>query len=239
MALAIFDLDETLVACDSCSEFSKFMVAQGLAGPAFDVRHRQMMALYGSQQLVLSDYIRFFLAPLSALSCSDIQDLLPGFVEQYIVPKIYPQALQTLGEMRAQGHRVLIVSATAEFIVRAIATKLGVEDVLAIELAVEKNHYSGEIKGVPTFREGKVIRLQRWLSEQNETMDGAYFYSDSINDLPLLEQVDYPVVANADLQLQRIAEKRQWPAVNWAGTYPENEQAFCVTPLESQETTHV
>lgn len=239
MALAIFDLDETLVACDSCSQFCEFMLAEGLADQAFVERDQQMMELYNNEQLVLDDYIRFFIEPLSKLSCSEIDALMPRFVAQFIVDKVYPQALETLALMKAQGHRVVIVSATAEFIVRAIATELAVDDVLAIELETENGYYTGAVKGVPTFREGKVTRLKQWLIEQSETIDGAYFYSDSINDLPLLEQVENPVVANADAALLRIAEQRQWPAVNWAAALPETDQLHSDTHFTTQEPTHV
>lgn len=240
MALAIFDLDETLVACDSCSQFCEFMLAEGLVDQLFVERDQQMMVLYNNEQLVLSDYIRFFIEPLRRLSRNQIDELLPRFVEQFIADKIYPQARETLSQMKAEGHRVVIVSATAEFIVRAIANELGVEDVLAINLQTKAGRFTGEIDGVPTFREGKVTRLKEWLVDQNETLEGAYFFSDSINDLPLLEQVENPVVANADSQLQRIAEQRQWSSVNWADAMLTTNSIHTTdTHFTTQEPTHV
>jgi len=121
---------------------------------------------------------------------------------------------------KKQGLRPLIISATAEFIVSAIAKKIGVDDILAIQLEIIDNHYTGEMIGVPTFQEGKVTRLNSWMTEQQETINGALFYSDSINDLPLLEQVDYPFATNPTLPLLSIAMKRNWQVLQW--TCPEH-----------------
>jgi HAD superfamily hydrolase (TIGR01490 family) len=252
MALAIFDLDETLVCGDSCSLFCQFMLAEGLVDPDFVERDKQMMALYNAEKLVLDDYIGFFIAPLSHLSITAIEQIMPRFVEQYIVPRIYLEAKPILEMQRAQGNRLLIISATAEFIVAAVARHLGVADVLAIRLTSEAGHYTGKIEGIPTFRQGKVTRLLSWLIDQNETLKGAQFYSDSINDLPLLELVDYPIATNPDRQLMEIAAQRHWPVLNWSAdnlpiaqtnttahpfNNPLNEQSVQHLPLK--EITHV
>lgn len=121
MALAIFDLDETLIAGDSCTLFCEFLIAEGFAPKSFLRQDAQMMALYNSEKLVLSEYIQFLIEPLNHLSTTEIDALLPGFVEQYVVPRIYPQGLQTLADFKQQGLRPLIISATADFIVKAIA----------------------------------------------------------------------------------------------------------------------
>ncbi|WP_022941594.1 HAD family hydrolase [Psychromonas hadalis] len=215
MSLAIFDLDETLISGDSCSLFCEFMVAEGIASADFLQQDALMMERYDAQTLVLSDYIHFFMAPLSPLSISDIDALMPRFVDQYIVPCIYPEAIKLLADYKKKGERRLIISATCEFIVNAVAKKLGVTDVLAIQLKTQNNYYSSEISGVPTFREGKVIRLQSWLAEQQVSIDGAVFYSDSINDLLLLEQIKNPVATNPDNQLLAIAVQRNWPVLLW------------------------
>jgi len=215
MSLAIFDLDETLLAGDSCTLFCEFLVAEGLAPSDFVAQDEQMMERYHQQTLVLSDYISFLIAPLRHLSVSDVDELMPLFVDRYIVPKIYPEALQLIEEYLQKGIRPLIISATSEFIVKAVAEKLGINDVLAIQLEIKNNAYTGQIQGVPTFREGKVSRLYSWAIEHQESTDGATFYSDSINDLPLLELVDNPVATNPDQQLKAIATQHNWPVLQW------------------------
>ena len=259
MALAIFDLDETLVAGDSCSLFCEFMLAEGLVDAGFVERDQQMMALYNAETLVLDDYISFFIAPLSHLTVAEIDAMMPRFVEQYVAPRIYSEGHQILDIQRELGNRLLIISATAEFIVSAVATYLNIKDVLAIRLASEEGYYTGKIDGVPTFRHGKVTRLQSWLIEHDETLDAAQFYSDSINDLPLLEQVDYPIATNPDSQLIQIAVQRNWSVLHWSAPQieftplqlndsfnePFNEQfnehlnEQSVQPLTIQEITHV
>lgn len=252
MALAIFDLDETLVCGDSCSLFCQFMLAEGLVDSDFIERDKRMMALYNAEKLVLDDYIGFFIEPLSHLSITAIDEIMPRFVELYIAPRIYGEAHQILEIQTALGNRLLIISATAEFIVSAVARHLGVADVLAIRLGSKEGYYTGKIEGVPTFRQGKVTRLHSWLIEQNENLIDAQFYSDSINDLPLLELVDYPIATNPDKQLTKIAAQRHWPVLNWSAFNPLiaqtnitalqpnnslNEQS--VRPLTLKEITHV
>jgi phosphoserine phosphatase len=151
MALAIFDLDETLVAGDSCSLFCQFMLAEGLVGSEFVERDQQMMALYNAEELVLDDYVRFFIEPLSHLSIAAIDEMMPRFVEQYIAPRIYSEAHQILEIQAALGNRLLIISATAEFIVSAVARYLGVTDVLAIRLASEQGFYPARLKVFQPF----------------------------------------------------------------------------------------
>ncbi len=215
MSLAIFDLDETLLAGDSCTLFCEFLVNEGLVSAEFLQQDALMMERYHAQTLVLNDYISFLMSPILHLSVSDIDALMPRFVEHYITPRIYPEARQLLAEYQQQGVRVLIISATCEFIVNAIAKKLAVSDVLAIQLQTLDNRYSGNVVGVPTFQQGKVTRLQHWLTEQQESINGALFYSDSINDLPLLELVEYPIATNPDHQLMAIAIERRWPVLQW------------------------
>jgi HAD superfamily hydrolase (TIGR01490 family) len=220
MTLAIFDLDETILAGDSCSLFCQYLVHEGFAAPNLIHQDKRMMESYNRQTLVLNDYVRFLIEPLRCFSVIEINRLMPRFVDQYILPRLYPESLQLLTYYKKQGLRPLIISATAEFIVSAIAKKIGVDDILAIQLEIIDNHYTGEMIGVPTFQEGKVTRLNSWMTEQQETINGALFYSDSINDLPLLEQVDYPFATNPTLPLLSIAMKRNWQVLQW--TCPEH-----------------
>ena len=221
MALAIFDLDETLLAGDSASLFCRFLVEQGYAGAEFVAGDQQFSEQYSAGTLDMHEYVRFQLAPLEHLDQQQIDALMPEFVANYLAPRIYSEARELLADYQARGFRVVIISATAAFIVRAVARDLGVADVLAIELedgplrSTQQPGYSGEIAGVASFREGKIIRLKAWLEEQGEAMEGAYFYSDSMNDLPLLEWVEHPVATNPDNSLSELAASRGWQLIRW------------------------
>jgi len=216
MALAIFDLDETLVAADSASLFCRFLHDRGLADDDFLRRDARMMELYNNQQLSMPQYIESLLEPILKLHRDDIDALMPEFVRDYVAPRIYPQARALLSELKANGERLLIISATVTFIVRAVARELGVDEVLAIDLQEDdRGYYSGKIDGIPSFREGKVQRLAIWCELENETLTDARFYSDSINDLALLEQVPFPVATNPDKPLAEIARQRGWATLNW------------------------
>lgn len=244
MTLAIFDLDETLLAGDSCTLFCEFLVEEGIAPAEFLQQDAQMMERYHAQTLVLNDYIHFLVKPVMHLSVAEIDALMPRFVERYITARIYPEARQLLADYKQQGLRPLIISATSEFIVKAVAETLGVSDLLAIQLQTVDNFYTGEVSGVPTFREGKVTRLHSWLDEHRLSLDGALFYSDSINDLPLLEQVEYPVAANPDQPLMAIATERNWPVLQWTvpeWTAPQINRSTPThdQPLSRQELNHV
>lgn len=216
MALAIFDLDETLVRGDTASLFCRFMVDTGLADGTFVDHERELMQRYADETLSMAEYVAFMLRPLRYTHIDEIDALMPEFVSGYIEPRIYPQARSLIEHQRATGNQPLIISATPEFLVRAVARALDIQELLAIELeTTDKGRYSGEIFGTPTYREGKVERLKRWLREHDASLEGASFYTDSINDLPLLEQVDHPIVTNPDPRLERIAGERGWPLMRW------------------------
>ncbi|MFT6914338.1 MAG: HAD superfamily hydrolase (TIGR01490 family) [Motiliproteus sp.] len=221
MPLAIFDLDETLVRGDCSTRFCEFIERAGLIdAPGFVEAERAMMDNYRHQRLSMDAYIAFILAPLSTMSTDQIAALMPAFIDRCISDHIYPQALALLNAHHRRGDRILIISASADFIVDAVAESLAVEDVLAINLErTAQGCYSGLIQGVPSYREGKVIRLHAWLQQQDETLAGACFYSDSINDQPLLELVDYPVATNPDRCLAELANRRGWPVLDWRHQY--------------------
>lgn len=229
MTLAIFDLDETLIAADSCSLFCEYMVAEGIVDESFVKRDLEQMALYKAGQLDLIAYIDFFIGELSHLTTAQIDELLPKFIDTYIQPAIYPQAQTLLGMMRERDVRPLIISATAAFIVKPIASAFGISDYLAIELEEENHKYTGRIAGIPSFREGKVERLKIWLQAQGESLEGASFYSDSINDQPLLEFVDHPVATNPDQALTELAVKNSWPVLRWYLNDENAEQSVLQT----------
>ena len=217
MSLAIFDLDETLVAADTASLWCEWMVEQGMvSGEVFMAEEARMMQLYADGQLDMADYMAFTQQPLKGMTKEQIAELIPAYIEQKILRRVYPQGRALIEDLQQSGYRVVVISATSEALVEPIANELGVTDVLAIQLAYDDNGFhTGETRGVLTFREGKVTRLNEWLELQKESLNGSRFYSDSMNDLPLLEQVDHPVVTNGDHKLRTIAQQRNWQLLDW------------------------
>ncbi|VXB65863.1 HAD family hydrolase [Pseudomonas sp. 8AS] len=216
MALAIFDLDETLIDGDCASLWAGHMAAiQWVDADSFLPREQELMALYSRGELAMEDYMAYTLSPLVGRTQEEVEFVVGPFVEDVIEPIIYSDAMRCLARHRAAGDRLLVISASAHFLVSAIAERLGIAEVLAIDLEQQHGHYSGKTRGVLTYREGKVLRLQAWLAEQGESLAGAYFYSDSRNDLPLLQQVDKPHVVNPDPTLLQHAEQAGWPVLSW------------------------
>jgi HAD superfamily hydrolase (TIGR01490 family) len=216
MTLAIFDLDETLIHGDCASLWSSEMAKLGwVDGESFLQRDRELMALYAEGKLAMEDYMTFSLSPLVGRSAEEVAFVVEPYVEDVIEPLLYSDATRCLATHRAAGDRILIISASAHFLVSAIAARLKVEDVLAIDIEEQQGTYSGRTQGVLTYREGKVTRLQAWLEEQGESLEGAYFYSDSRNDLPLLQLVSQPYAVNPDPVLRRHAEQAGWPILSW------------------------
>ncbi|WP_213876281.1 HAD family hydrolase [Pseudomonas sp. dw_358] len=216
MALAIFDLDETLIHGDCASLWSEQMVRlDWVDGESFLRKDKELMQAYGEGKLAMEDYMAFSLEPVAGRTPEEVDFLVEPWVEDVIEPIIYSEATRTIARHRASGDRILIISASAVFLVQAIADRLGVDDVLAINLEVGHGVYSGRTEGVLTYREGKVTRLAEWLHDQGETLDGASFYSDSRNDLPLLLKVANPQVVNPDPVLREHAEQAGWPIHEW------------------------
>jgi HAD superfamily hydrolase (TIGR01490 family) len=163
----------------------------------------------------MEDYMAFSLSPLVGRTAEEVDFVVEPFVEDVVEPLIHSDAMRCLAQHRESGDRLLIISASAHFLVSAIAGRLGVEEVLAIDLEEQHGCYNGRTRGVLTYRDGKVIRLQAWLQEHDEDLAGAHFYSDSRNDLPLLSQVPHPRVVNPDPTLKAHAEESGWPILEW------------------------
>lgn len=216
MALAIFDLDETLIHGDCASLWAAEMVKMGWAdGESFIAREQELMRQYAAGTMTMEDYMSFTLSPLVGRSPEEVAYVVEPFVEDVIEPIFYTDASRCLAAHRNAGDRVLVISASAHFLVSAIAERFGIGEVLAVDLEVQHGIYSGRTEGVLTYREGKVTRLQSWLIEQGESLAGASFYSDSRNDLPLLALVDKPFTVNPDPALRAHAEEAGWPILNW------------------------
>ena len=215
--LFVFDLDETLVACDSCVEWHHFLVERGvISDPGFLEEDKRLMALYAEGVLDMQEYINHSVAPLAGMTCEDVDLLAEECARTRVLPHAYPEAIKLLEELRQQHKDVVIISATQSFIVLQVAKLLGVDTAMGVDLAVRKGGYSPEMKGIPTFREGKVKRLESWLQENNRQYDAIEFYTDSINDLPLCEYADHVNTINPCKKLEVIARARSWNIHSWA-----------------------
>ncbi|WP_374981833.1 HAD family hydrolase [Pseudomonas solani] len=216
MTLAIFDLDDTLIDGDCASLWSEHMAAIGwVDGESFVRKDHELMALYAEGKLAMEDYMAFSLSPLVGRTPEEVAFVVEPFVEDMIEPIFHSDATRCLASHREAGDRILVISASAHFLVSAIAERLKIDEVLAIDLEEQHGHYSGNTRGVLTYREGKVTRLHAWLEAEGESLDGAYFYSDSRNDLPLLKLVSNPRVVNPDPALREHAEQAGWPILDW------------------------
>ena len=218
MALAIFDLDETLIDCDSATLWLHHLVAMGQAPASMLEAEKRMMDDYRRGELSMQSYMDFTLTPLAGKSVAEVGEWADAFVTSLVPVHVYPQALQALAQHRNRGDQLLIISATADFIVRRVAAHLGVRHVMAIDLAEEGGRYTGKTQGTLTFREGKVIRLQAWLTAHGQNLEGSYGYSDSLNDVPLLRAVQNASVVNGGAPLCALAQEKQWKSLHWAMT---------------------
>ena len=215
MALAIFDLDNTLINGDSDHSWGEFLLARKLVDEqAYRRQNDQFYQDYQSASLDIDAYLRFAIQPLTQYSPSDLAQLHKDFMREYIEPIMLPKAKQLLTEHRERGDYLLIITATNGFITRPIAAHLEVDEILATDPELKNGRYTGGYLGTPCFGAGKVTNLKLWLDKHNQDLDGSYFYSDSINDLPLLEQVPHPVAVNPDARLAAVARERNWPILD-------------------------
>jgi len=214
MNLALFDLDNTLLPIDSDYAWGEFTNQMGWNDPvAFKAKNDQFYADYLAGALDIHDYVRFATEAVRLRGPEEAAKAHAQFMKETILPQIKPQALELVKAHQAAGDHVMIVTATNEFVTRPIAQAFGVQELIAVELARDSEGWiTGEISGVPSFKEGKVLRVEQWLSAHHKNWQDVQitFYSDSINDLPLLQQAQIPVAVNPDTRLRQLATDRGW-----------------------------
>ena len=216
MALAIFDLDETLIHGDCATLWSEQMGRLGWVDPeSFMKRNNELMDAYSRGELAMEAYMAFSLEPMIGRTPEEIEHLVEPWVEDAIEPIIFSDATRTIAAHRKAGDRILVISASGTHLVKPIAKRLGIDEVLGIELEIKHGVYTGNTVGTLTYREGKITRLLEWLDAEEENLEGASFYSDSRNDLPLLLKVDHPHTVNPDPVLREHAKKAGWPVHHW------------------------
>jgi HAD superfamily hydrolase (TIGR01490 family) len=212
--IALFDLDHTLLPIDSDFTWGDFTQRIGWTDPVeFKRRNDEFYEHYKAGTLDVHEYVRFATDAVRAKGPQAAAEAHARFMAEVIGPNILPQALELIEQHRSAGDEVVIVTATNEFVTTPIARALGVEELIAVKLARGGDGWiTGEIDGVPSLREGKVHRVAEWLQLRGLGWEDAEitFYSDSVNDLPLLEKVDHPVATNPDERLRAIAAERGW-----------------------------
>ncbi|KZY79167.1 phosphoserine phosphatase, partial [Oleiphilus sp. HI0071] len=191
MALAIFDLDNTLIAGDSDHLWGEFLVEKNIVdAELFKQKNDEFYQDYVDGKLDIYKYIEFSLSPLAENDIATLDALHEEFMAAIIRPIMLAKAKQLIEEHRKKGDTLLVITATNRFVTEPIVNEFGIDNLLAIEVEQVNGRYTGKSAGVPSFKEGKVTRLQDWLKETGHDLHGAYFYSDSHNDIPLLELVD-------------------------------------------------
>ena len=215
MALAIFDLDNTLLAGDSDYLWGQFLVQHELVDRDWYERENQRFYdEYKQGHLDINEFLAFSLQPLAKMSMQQLAELHRQFMTSSIEPILLNKADALLNKHRQQGDFLLIITATNRFVTEPIAERLGVDDLLATEAEIVNDRYTGQPTGIPCFQDGKVKRLNSWLAQTGHNMEGSWFYSDSHNDLPLLEGVDHPVAVDPDDTLAQHAEMKGWPIMS-------------------------
>lgn len=213
--LAVFDLDETLIAADSASLWIAYLVEQGIAPASLLEEEQEMMKAYAKGEMDMDAYMAATLKPIAGMDYQALNALVDDFVEKKIKPALYDDAIERIQWHKKRGDKVLIISATGEHLVKPIAAMIGADDAIAIKLEHINGILTGKTSGTLTYQHGKVIRMKAWLDEQDTQFKGSYGYSDSINDLPMLDAVDRPFAVNPDPALALHAQMNEWTIMDW------------------------
>ncbi|SHF80277.1 HAD-superfamily subfamily IB hydrolase, TIGR01490 [Vibrio gazogenes DSM 21264] len=218
--LYVFDMDDTLIDGDCAMIWNAFLVEKGIVtDPEFLAKDHAMMDLYAAGEMDMATYLDFTLAPLTKLPQATVDALVEECITTRVLPRQFREAQQLIGQLTAQHRPMLIISATVSFIVRQVAQKIGIPDAIGIDLVVENQCYTSQIDGIPSYREGKIRRLNDWIAAQPQSFSAIHFYTDSINDLPLCQQADYVYLINPAPVLSQQAEgKPHWHIYHWEKT---------------------
>ena len=218
MQLALFDLDNTLLAGDSDYQWGCFLAARGVIdGAAYQAQNLEYYERYHAGTLDIREFLAFALAPLAAHPRAQLDAWHAQFMRERIEPLIGAAARALVARHRAAGDLCAVVTATNRFVTAPIARAFEITHLIATEPEIVNGRYTGRVAGVPCFREGKIERVEQWLAGRGQRLgsfSGSAFYSDSINDLPLLERVTRPVAVDPDAALAAQAARRGWPVIS-------------------------
>ena len=218
MNLALFDLDNTLLTSDSDFEWSQFLIEKKvLDRKEYESRNLGFYEQYKSGTLDIHQFLEFQLQPLSLYPRTQLDDWHNEFMAKKIMPQIAPGAYKLINEHMLGGDLCIIITATNRFVTEPIARILGINNLIATEPGQEDGEFTGQVSGTPCFREGKITRLEDWMDEHNLTWLSfleSWFYSDSLNDIPLLKKVTNPVAVDPDSTLEKYAKENNWPIIS-------------------------
>lgn len=218
MALVLFDLDNTLLGGDSDYLWGRFLVEEGLVdGERYERENQRFYDQYHAGTLDILEFLRFSLQPLASHDTATLYAWRARYLKEKIAPILLPAARALVEKHRAQGDTLLIITATNRFVTEPIAGLFGIENLLATDPEMVDGRYTGNVSGVPCYREGKVQRLAMWLKEHGLDHGESWFYSDSHNDIPLLETVTHPVAVDPDDSLRQHAASKGWPVISLRG----------------------
>ncbi|MCK9389627.1 MAG: HAD-IB family hydrolase [Sulfuritalea sp.] len=218
MNLALFDLDNTLISGDSDFEWAQFLIGKGvLDREVHEAKNVEFYEQYKAGTLDIHAFLDFQLAPLSRHSRAELEAWHLQFITTRIRPLIGAASRELVAKHARRGDLLAIVTATNSFVTGPIAREFGIPHLIATIPAQENGRFTGQPRGLPSFREGKIARVEAWLESLGLWLGGfeqSWFYSDSHNDLPLLEKVTHPVAVDADATLTQIATQRGWPRIS-------------------------
>ncbi len=215
MDLAIFDLDNTLLGGDSDYLWGQFLVEKNYVNAELYTQENQRFYdEYQAGKLDIYEFLQFSLRPLSEHSMAELSMLHKEFMATKIKSIWLTKAEKLLAHHRNNNDFLLLITATNHFVTAPIAKKLAVDEIIATMPEQKNNRYTGNVTGIPCFQEGKVKRLKQWLQNNNYSLENSHFYSDSINDLPLLQQVSHPVAVDPDEMLKNYATEHNWPVIS-------------------------
>jgi HAD superfamily hydrolase (TIGR01490 family) len=216
--LALFDLDNTLLSGDSDFEWSQFLVEEGvLDRELFEAKNLAFYEQYKAGTLNIAEFLDFQLKPLARHSRKVLDEWHAEFMRRKVRPMMGNKARDLVAKHRSAGDVCVIVTATNSFVTAPIAHEFGVENLIATDPEQKNGEFTGGVAGVPSFREGKVVGMESWLAEHGwnwGSFSETWFYSDSLNDLPLLSKVKHPVAVDPDATLRAYAEKHGWPVIS-------------------------
>lgn len=215
MSLVIFDLDNTLIADDSDYLWGQFLVDQGIVDKQeYEKANEKFYQDYKQGILDIVEFLNFSLKPLAENEPGNLFQWREQFIQEIITPLLLDPAQELIEKHKKRGDRIIVITATNRFVTEPIVKLYGIDELLATTPEFLDGRFTGKFIGTPCFQDGKVKQLENWLEQTQVTMEDSWFYSDSHNDLPLLQIVDNPVAVNPDDKLKEYAINSNWPIIS-------------------------